>query len=59
MPMVQDMKIDIAREQAKNPFCNLPSFFMDLCEEGTDLLILLLAYDPERRITVSANCILL
>lgn len=55
MPLVQDMKVDLVREQVKNPFCKLPSYFMDIGDDGTDLLLLLLAYDPERRTNVSCR----
>ena len=37
------------------PFSNLPSMFLDISNEGVDLLMRLLAYDPNKRLVVSTQ----
>lgn len=51
LPMVARGMIDLRREQEKNPYNNLRMLFPTLSDEGFELMNLLLALDPSKRIT--------
>ena len=53
MPLVINYSIDLEREQAIHQYSNLPSLFMNIDDSGQDLLMRLLAYDPNKRMKVN------
>ena len=51
-PLIANGEIDLLKAQEKYPFNNLKMVFPRIADEGIDLLTLLLAYDPEKRLSV-------
>jgi cyclin-dependent kinase 10 len=51
LPLVAKGRIDLVREQERNPYNNIRALFPKISDQGFDLFNRLLAYDPQKRIS--------